>query len=108
MRKLVKFLILLSSGGLIYVLIEFLYRGRSHWSMFLVGGICFVLIGGLNNWFPWNWSILRQMGISAAIVTAVEFVSGILLNLVLKWDVWDYSNMPFNIYGQICLSLIHI
>ena len=103
MRKLVKFLILLSSGGLIYVLIEFLYRGRSHWSMFLVGGICFVLIGGLNNWFPWNWSILRQMGISAAIVTAVEFVSCILLNMVLNLDVWDYSNMPFNIIGQICL-----
>ena len=52
---------------------------------------------------PWNWSILRQMGISAAIVTAVEFVSGILLNMVLNLDVWDYSNMPFNIYGQICL-----
>lgn len=103
MRKLLKFLILLSSGGLTYVLIELLFRGRSHWSMFLVGGICFVLIGGLNNWFPWNWSILRQMGISAVIVTVVEFVSGILLNLVLKWDVWDYSNMPFNIYGQICL-----
>ena len=71
MRKLLKFLILLSSGGLTYVLIELLYRGRSHWSMFLVGGICFVLIGGLNNWFPWNWSILRQMGISAVIVTVV-------------------------------------
>ena len=93
MRKLVKFLILLSSGGLIYVLIEFLYRGRSHWSMFLVGGICFVLIGGLNNWFPWNWSILRQMGISAAIVTAVEFVSGILLNMVLNLDVC----LPFTV-----------
>ena len=103
MRKLLKFLILLSSGGLTYVLIELLFRGRSHWSMFLVGGICFVLIGGLNNWFPWNWSILRQMGISAAIVTAVEFVSGILLNMVLNLDVWDYSNMPFNIIGQICL-----
>ena len=103
MRKLLKFLILLSSGGLTYVLIELLFRGRSHWSMFLVGGICFVLIGGLNNWFPWNWSILRQMGVSAVIVTVVEFVSGILLNLVLKWDVWDYSNMPFNIIGQICL-----
>ena len=108
MRKLVKFLILLSSGGLIYVLIEFLYRGRSHWSMFLVGGICFVLIGGLNNWFPWNWSILRQMGISAAIVTAVEFVSGILLNMVLNLDVWDYSNMPFNLLGQICLPFTAI
>lgn len=108
MRKLLKLLILLSAGGAIYVLIELFFRGRSHWSMFLVGGICFILIGGLNNWFPWNWSIFRQMGISAVIVTAVEFFSGVLLNLVLKWNVWDYSNMPFNIYGQICLPFTAI
>lgn len=44
--------------------------------MFLVDWDMLRLIGGLNNWFPWNWSILRQMGISAVIVTVVEFVSG--------------------------------
>ena len=103
MNKIVKELILFLIGGCLYVGIELLFRGRCHWSMALVGGLCFVLIGGLNNWFPWCWSILRQMAISAGIVTAIEFLSGIVLNLILKWNVWDYSNMPFNVLGQICL-----
>lgn len=103
MRQLLKFLILLSTGGAIYAIFEILFRGRTHWSMFLVGGICFVLIGGLNNWFSWEMSIFRQMLISAVIVTAVEFISGIILNIWLGWNVWDYSNMTLNILGQICL-----
>lgn len=103
MKQLLKILILLAAGGVIYTAFEMIFRGRTHWSMFLVGGICFVLIGGLNNWFPWEMSIIQQMAISAIIVTVVEFVSGIILNLWLGWNVWDYSNMPFNILGQICL-----
>lgn len=103
MKRFLKILILLAAGGAIYTAFEMIFRGRTHWSMFLVGGICFVLIGGLNNWFPWEMSIIQQMAISAIIVTAVEFVSGIILNLWLGWNVWDYSNMPFNILGQICL-----
>lgn len=103
MNKVVKELVLYLIGGYCYTVVEILFRGRSHWSMAIVGGLCFVLIGGLNNWFPWNWSILRQMAISAVIVTIIEFFAGIVLNLVLKWNVWDYSNMPFNILGQICV-----
>ena len=33
----------------------------------------------------------------------MEFVSGCLFNLRMKLDVWDYSDMPFNIKGQVCL-----
>ena len=108
MRSLAKTLILFLIGGMAYVCIELLFRGRSHWSMAVVGGLCFVMVGGLNNWLPWEWSIVKQMIASAAIVTAVEFVSGILLNLVLHWDIWDYSNMPFNVLGQICLPFTGI
>ena len=108
MRSLIKTLILFLIGGMAYVCIELLFRGRSHWSMAVVGGLCFVMIGGLNNWFPWEWSIIKQMVASAAIVTSVEFVSGILLNLVLHWNIWDYSNMPFNVLGQICLPFTGI
>ena len=71
--------------------------------MFLVGGICFLLIGGLNNWLPWEMSLLKQMAIAAMLVTVVEFISGCIINLWLGWNVWNYSNMPFNILGQICL-----
>ena len=37
-----------------------------------------------------------------ALITAVEFVSGCVLNLGLGWHVWDYSAQPLNLMGQIC------
>ena len=98
-----KFAVLLTIGGTAYVLVELLWRGHSHFSMFVVGGICFVLIGGINNYVPWELGFVWQALIGAFIVTAVEFVSGVVLNLWLDLGVWDYSNMPLNVMGQICL-----
>ena len=43
------------------------------------------------------------MLIGACIVTFMEFISGYIINIKLGWQVWDYSNLPFNIMGQICL-----
>ncbi len=90
-------------GGFLYYLIEVLWRGYSHPSMFVVGGICFLLIGGINNVLPWELGFLWQALIGAAAITMVEFVSGCILNLWLGLDVWDYSNLPLNLLGQICL-----
>lgn len=97
-----KFLVLFCVGGLAYSMVELLARGYTHWSMFFVGGLCFVLVGGLNNWIPWEMSIIKQMLISAVIITAVEFGSGMILNVWLGWNVWDYSDRLGNIMGQIC------
>lgn len=101
--RAVKALVLLCIGGLIYICCELIFRGYSHWTMFLVGGICFVLIGAINELIPWEMPIWQQAIIGAVIVTAVEFVSGCIINIWLGWAVWDYSDMPFNILGQICL-----
>ncbi len=98
-----KLLILFGTGGLLYVLFELAWRGRSHWTMFVVGGACFILIGLVNEIFTFEMPLVRQMMISALVVTLVEFVSGCVINLLLGWNVWDYSEMPFNIKGQICL-----
>lgn len=103
MKTIYRNSILFLLGGIMYVIIELLWRGRSHWTMFIVGGLCFLLIGGLNNWYPWKMSILLQMTISSIIVTIVEFISGCIINIWLNLGVWDYSNMPFNILGQVCL-----
>lgn len=89
-------------GGAIYFGIEILYRGYSHWSMALLGGVCFVLIGLLDEWQK-HPPLLRQMVQGALIVTVLEFVTGCLVNIWLGWDIWDYSELPFNILGQICL-----
>lgn len=101
--KVLRPLVLWSIGGLIYILIEMLFRGHTHWTMFLVGGLCFVLIGVINEVIPWDMPIWQQAIVGAVIVTAVEFVSGCIINLWLGWDVWDYSGLPGNVLGQISL-----
>ena len=107
MQKL-KPLVLFTVGGSIYYLIEFVYKtfvsgGILHWSMLLLGGLCFLIIGALNEKLPWEMSIIKQGLIGAIIVTVLEFVFGIVLNTILKLNIWDYSHLPFNIMGQVCL-----
>lgn len=97
-----KYLILFDTGGLLYVILELLWRGRSHWSMFILGGICFIALGLINEVFPWDMPLWKQMLTGACLVTALEFMTGCIVNLWLGWDVWDYSNLPGNILGQIC------
>lgn len=90
-------------GGCIYVLIEIVYRGWSHWSMFLLGGICFLALGYINRFLSWDTPFLLQMLIGAVIVTALELLTGCIVNIRLGWHVWDYSKVPLNFCGQICL-----
>ena len=90
-------------GGIAYMGIEILWRGHTHWSMGVLGGVCFALIGLLDEWqdHPTLW---LQMLEGAAIVTALELLVGLVVNRWLGWNVWDYSDMPFNLWGQVCLQ----
>lgn len=103
MRSVLKHSLLFLIGGSIYLLIEVAFRGHTHWTMLFVGGASFVLCGLINEIFSWEMLIELQMLICALIITAVEFVSGCILNLWLGMRVWDYSTIPFNVLGQICL-----
>lgn len=103
MIRTVRQLILFGIGGLLYYVIEILWRGYSHWTMFLLGGCCFVLIGLINEIFTFQIPIVKQMFISTVIITVAEFICGCIVNLWLKWNVWDYSELPMNLMGQICL-----
>lgn len=88
------------------MMIELLWRGYSHWTMFIVGGLCFTMLGVINEVFTFEMSLIDQMAIGACIITLVEFLSGCIVNLWLGWNVWDYSDMPLNILGQICLPYV--
>lgn len=102
MKRISKLLMLFICGSLAYVLIEFLWRGYTHWTMALLGGICFILIGGINNWIPWEMPIWGQCLIGACIVTVLELIFGVVLNIWLGLGIWDYTSMPGNFLGQIC------
>ena len=102
-KEYLKCALLFLIGGALYYCIEIMWRGYSHWTMAVVGGICFVVIGGFNDYIPWEMPIWQQAGIGALFVTAMELVVGIPLNLMLGLHIWDYSNVSFNFLGQICL-----
>ena len=89
---------LLGGGG--YVALELLWRGRSHFAMFLAGGLCFLLLGQLNRVNPRLPLWLRCL-VGAGIVTVVELGVGLLANR--DYTIWDYRQMPLNYRGQICL-----
>lgn len=101
MRRVVKPSILFVIGGFLYMLIELMWRGRTHWTMFIVGGICFVLVGLVNEVFTWDMPLIRQQAISTVMITIVELLAGLLINC--NYTIWDYRNAPLNIMGQICL-----
>lgn len=103
MKSLFKYLSLLITGGSIYIIVEIIARGFSHWTMFVVGGICFILVGLINEITP-NMKMIFQMLISALIITCIEFASGCILNLLLGLNIWDYTLEPFNLMGQISLK----
>lgn len=102
-QHLLKYLFLFIIGGLIYYTIEILYRGYSHISMFFVGGICFILCGLINELLTWDMPLYQQMFICMVLITIVEFIAGYILNIKMGLNIWDYSNLKFNIMGQVSL-----
>ena len=98
--RLAKYAFLAWFGGSTYVTLEVFWRARSHWTMFVMAAVVFIILGLLNE--VWSWNLLTQTIAGTVIATAAELVTGCNGNLWLGWDVWDYSTMPGNLWGQIC------
>lgn len=99
---LIKTLTLFFCGGVLYYSIEIMWRGHSHVSMFLDGGVCFVLIGLMNEVVP-GLPLAVQAVLGASLIVFSELLVGSLVNLRLGLNIWDYSNQPMNYRGQVCL-----
>ncbi len=102
-KRLLEYITVFVCGALAYGACEVISRGGTHISMGLLGGMSMIFIDRLN--------VLRRNGafpsvlimLSASIfITAIEFISGVILNLRLNLGIWDYSEMPLNFAGQIC------
>lgn len=106
LKSIAKALVLFLVGGIIYILVEILWRGYSHYSMFIVGGLCFLLVGVINEFYSYSLGLVWQAMIGSILITLVEFIAGLILNVYLGLRIWDYSNLPFNILGQVCLPFL--
>lgn len=91
------------TGGVVYPSLEIICRGYSDFSMAVAGGICLCIIDKICNCRLKFRPLAVRCAAGSAIITTVEFITGFLVNLVLKLNVWDYSQLPMNFMGQVCV-----
>lgn len=101
--SLIKYSFAFALGAFLYTVIEILWRGYTHVSMTITGGVCLALLYMWNAYLT-DTHLLVKCVIGAVTITAVEFLVGCTVNLWLGLSVWDYSAMPFNLMGQVCLG----
>lgn len=94
--------IMFSIGSVGYGLIEVIWRGETHPSMLLAGGICFCSLAVISKAMN-GLRFLYKCIFGSAVITSVELIFGCIFNIWLHMKVWDYSYIPFNLDGQICL-----
>lgn len=90
-------------GGFVYQMIEMAWRSRTHWSMFILGGACFLSVNLLRLTVLKDCNLFLFCLIGGLCVTVLEFITGCIVNLRFGLGVWDYSSVPFNLLGQVCL-----
>lgn len=103
MKKISEGFFLWGLGGSLYYTLEILLRGFSHWTMFLLGGFCLLFFAMQGKWIHWHDPLWIQVLRCTLFVTAGEFITGMIVNKWLHWNVWDYSDQPFQLFGQICI-----
>ena len=94
-------LLIFAVGAMGYSATEYLFRGYTHWSMALTGGACLLTFYYYAREHRDSPALVRA-AVGACIITVFEFCVGLLVNLWYGWHVWDYSEQPGNILGQIC------
>lgn len=93
--------LIFSIGCFGYGFLEILWRGYTHWSMLLTGGSCFSSLYRLHSRLK-SRCLLKKCFLFSWIITGYEFLAGCLFNKIFHLNVWDYSNQPGNLWGQIC------
>lgn len=103
MAKWKEYFYIMLCGGAGYSLLEILWRGYTHWTMTLTGGAALLCIYAMLDFFS-QGTLLQKCLLGSVMITTLELMVGTLVNLYFEWHVWDYSTMPWNFFGQICLQ----
>lgn len=104
MKNLYKDIILIIVMGTLYMGIEIVWKDYTDISMMFVGGLCSFLVGRLSEHHNFYQVKMWEKCIVGTFITlAVEFISGLILNVWLNLNIWDYTGKWGSVYGQICL-----
>lgn len=101
MQKAGEYAFLFLLGFHLYSMIEIIARGYTHWTMAVTGGLILSILYHIQ--LHLRISLLTKCLLGMLLITAIEFTVGVFDNLIMQWHVWDYSAVPLNLLGQICL-----
>ena len=93
LSRLLQVAFIFALSGTIYVCMEMLFRGYSHWSMWVLAGICGVIIALVNNgiFLSSKTPFELQVAFCSACCVAGEYIAGLIVNQ--DFQVWDYREM---------------
>ena len=100
-RKIIEYIAIFIVGAITYMLLEICWRGYTHWTMGILGGIVIILVGLINEVTRKDLPLIIQAPMASIIITLLEYWAGYILNIQLGMNIWDY--LPFNVDGQVCL-----
>jgi len=101
MKRLITLWFIIGSS---YYVLEGIWRGSSNIVMLFIGGLCGMFVGLINEHPVFcKLKIYQQSIIGVLITLFIEFITGWVLNIQLGLGIWDYSNLKFNLMGQISL-----
>ena len=103
LTKIIEYIVIFMVGAITYLLIEILWRVYTHWTMGILGGIVIILVGLINEVTRKDLPLIIQAPLASIIITLIEYWAGYILNIQLGMNIWDYSDLPLNVDGQICL-----
>lgn len=107
-RKPILSVLLWTWGGVVYFFLEVAWKTATgkpesiSWTMLALAILLTAAVERCGYQLPWKVPLWIQSLACAALVTTVEFFSGVILNIWLGLGIWDYSNLPGNVLGQIC------
>ena len=105
-KRISEIVFLIAAGGSTYYLIEIWFRGFSHWTMFVLGGVALTFCSFQGEVMHWSEPMWIQIIRAVLFLTSLEFMTGIICNKWLKIGIWDYRDQPFQLCGQICLPFM--
>ena len=110
MRKFILSMLLWTWGGTLYFFGEVAWKTLSHapdkisWVMLLTAIILCIPLERVGAELPWDMPLTLQSVLCGFAITVIEFIVGLICNVGLGMNIWDYSNLPYNLMGQICLQ----
>lgn len=102
--KTAKTLTLFLTGFCSFITIEVLFRCYSYAASGMMGGLAVLILDRINDEISWDMDLTLQALIGGAVTTLIELIVGLIARYTSIFpQMWDYSDIPFNLGGIICL-----